>query len=94
MNIKPEQIPDEVVEIATEAYRALPARTTFHDSMKAALAAALPALLGEPVAFVDPSDLLELKRGGCGGITCGTYSKRYGRESPLYALPTQDTTNE
>lgn len=36
-------VPDWVVEAATEAYSALPARTTFHDSMRAALTAALGA---------------------------------------------------
>lgn len=36
-------VPDWVVEVATEAYSALPARTTFHDSMRAAIAAALGA---------------------------------------------------
>lgn len=66
MNLKPEQIPDEAAQAALEKYYTMTGvnAKSCIPHMKAAIAAALPVLLGEPVAWVDPSDLLELRRGG------------------------------
>ncbi len=50
------------------------------------LAAALAAS-GEAVAWTQQSSLDELKAEKCSGISCGTYSERYGRTAPLYAAP-------
>ena len=58
-------VPDWVAAIATEAYSALPARTSFHDSMRAALAAALGAWV------VPALDEYQRLRDGVGGCTDG-----------------------
>jgi hypothetical protein len=39
------KVSDEVVQIAIDAYHALPARTTFHDSMRAAIKTAVESMI-------------------------------------------------
>lgn len=104
MNIKPEQIPDEVVEAALKASRAVDvvrtgALTKAPDEqrIRAALAAALPVLLGKPVAWLDPAsrDVINAERkhewmtyfGAGGKVKAELYTL------PLYTIPTQDTLN-
>lgn len=99
MNIKPEQIPDETASLALEVYDR--SFKSGHDSsinhMKAAIAAALPVLLGEPVAWMDPAsrDVINAERkhewmtyfGAGGKVKAELYTL------PIYTLPTQDTPN-
>ena len=100
MNIKPEQIPDEVVEAALNAFNTFPCpnpgsiTSCFNDEqMKAALAAALPVLLGEPVAFISKTELKGIPKHGGSSLTV-LRTKQNGRLIALYTLPTQDATNE
>lgn len=101
MNLKPEQIPDEVVEAAVAAWLEHPdvgSVQSMYSGMAYALAAALPVLLGEAVAWVDPAsrDVINAERkhewmtyfGAGGKVKAELYTL------PLYTLPTQDTPNE
>lgn len=104
MNITPEQIPDEVVEAALAAFNEFPCpkpgsitRCSNDDQMKSALAAALPVLLGEPVAWM----LVRAKD----GFIRATYNAEPTEEQfaiaacdgdeyrPLYTIPTPETPN-
>lgn len=106
MNITPEQIPDEVVEAAVAAWLEHPdvgSVQSMYSGMAYALAAALPVLLGEPVAWQTRNF-----------FTYGYWSgwsqefsedeaiervRRYAelgidaQYRTLYTLPTQDTHN-
>lgn len=95
MNLKPEQIPGEAASLALEAYdRSFKSGHDFSiNHMKAALAAALPVLLGEPVAFINKRELTWIPRwGGPGSAVLS--NKQTGKLVALYTLPTQDTPNE
>jgi len=108
MNIKPEQIPDDVVEAAAKALHLYGANSINTDTewdelfdgerleycywAKAALAAALPVLLGEPVAFISKTELKGIPKHGGSSLTV-LRTKQNGRLIALYTLPTQDTPN-
>lgn len=100
MNIKPEQIPDDVVEAAVAAWFQHPETgdvQSMYTAMACALAAALPVLSGEPVAWMDPAsrDVINAERkhewmtyfGAGGKVKADLYTL------PIYTLPTQDTPN-
>jgi glycerol-3-phosphate dehydrogenase len=46
-----------------------------------------PAADAGAVAWVDATQLAKLANDECSGITCGTYSERYDRTTPLYTRP-------
>lgn len=94
MNIKPEQIPGEAVSAAMTAYATSCDRGVYEDAIRHAIAAALPVLLGEPVAWIYEERY---------GYNDSAWIERINRsmpcwetrnQIPLYTLPTQDTTNE
>lgn len=104
MNITPEQIPDEVVEaflLAEAAFveKASTIGALVSDALavRQALAAALPVLLGEPVAWM----LVRAKD----GFIRATYNAEPTEEQfaiaacdgdeyrPLYTIPTPETPN-
>lgn len=89
MNITPEQIPDEVVEAAVAAWNEHPDYGTvqsMYTAMAAALAAALPALLGEPILW--------RVRCANGQVMHFDYEPKHMRTYwPLYTLPTPETPN-
>jgi len=102
MNIKPEQIPDEVVEAAMRAEQEFYAEkrytsfsgigsTDAHDAMKAALAAALPVLLERQGYRIDWFDTTYRGKSTISSSPCGSED---GRSIPLYSIRTQDTPNE
>ena len=96
MNIKPEQIPDEVVEAAVAAWLQHPdtgSAQSMYTAMASALAAALPVLLGEPVAFISKTELKGIPKHGGSSLTV-LRTKQNGRLIALYTLPTQDTPDE
>lgn len=57
MNIKPEQIPAEAVEIAADTFDYFNLATPDEVVFRAVLAAALPVLLGEPVGGWQPIEM-------------------------------------
>lgn len=86
MNLKPEQIPAEAVEIAANIFDSYNLIASDEVVFRAVLAAALPVLLGEPVLW----------RARCadGKFMHFDYEPKHMREyRPLYTLPTQDTPN-
>lgn len=101
MNIKPEQIPDEVVEAAIEAIRAeelralggykTPDNGARRNAVRHALSAALPVLLVQ-VGFAAPESLNQSERRMSWFDVWRTQHPPF--TIPLYALPTQDTPNE
>ncbi len=115
MNLKPEQIPDEVVEAAMRAEQEFYAEkrytsfsdigsTDARDAMKAALAAALPVLLGEPVLFQSRDRFMEFNWGpwitfeyeqdrDSDFIRMSNADGWQAEKRDLYTLPTQDTPN-
>lgn len=91
MNLKPEQIPDEVVEAAFNSLFPEHYERHLHPdwapAIREALSAALPVLLGEPVIW--------RARRADGKFMHFDYEPKHMREyRPLYTLPTQDTPNE
>jgi len=104
MNITPEQIPDEVVEAALAAFNEFRCpnpgsitRCSNDDQMKAALAAALPVLLGEPVGHVGKFafDALNASRADeQNGFVELWMRPLSGACIALYTLPTPETPNE
>lgn len=96
MNIKPEQIPNEVVEAAIEAIRAeelralggykTPDNGARRNAIRHALAAALPVLLEQKGWWCQTSHGVVVSK-----------TKLHGGCEPLFrftTLPTQDTPNE
>lgn len=107
MNLKPEQIPDEAARIALETYYNAPfaGGGILVNDMKAALAAALPVLLGEPVMWDVSWYCYRLDRPGRESFATEgeardfvasklATSRVFNAITPLYTLPTQDTPNE
>jgi hypothetical protein len=106
MNITTEQIPDEVVEAAVEAFLANTGqahtvtelqRELTAKCMRPALAAALPVLLGEPVGHVGKFafDALNASRADeQNGFVELWMRPLSGACIALYTLPTPETPNE
>lgn len=103
MNLKPEQIPDEVVEAAEAAIlEQYPSPDVSpQDRLRRGSAAALPVLL-KPVTFkyrrlgaVDPNEWYPCSRQLYDAFLAGTTKSKDLEFVPLtYTLPTQDTPNE
>lgn len=95
MNIKPEQIPDEVVEAAVAAWLEHPdvgSVQSMYSGMAYALSAALPVLL-EKVAWIYPMELKLLRNKNDNVVAaCLDTAPPFGAVY-LYTLPTQDTPN-
>ena len=97
MNINPEQIPQGVVDLAVETFLSNTGqahtvtelqRELTAKCIRPALAAALPVLLGEPVAWRTWIDARGWQ------YTVNPHPDDVGPVwEPLYTLPTQDTAN-
>ncbi|MGS1076692.1 hypothetical protein [Pseudoxanthomonas beigongshangi] len=101
MNITPEQIPDEVVEAALKASRAVDvvrtgalAKAPDEQRIRAALAAALPVLLGEPVGWMRRNITYKDTDGRRDGERILSERKVFCDDIPLYTLPTPEQFNE
>lgn len=92
MNLKPEQIPDEVVEAAEAAIlEQYPSPDVSpQDRLRRGIAAALPVLLERQGYRIDWFDTTYRGKSTISSSPCGSED---GRSIPLYSIRTQDTPN-
>lgn len=92
MNMRPDLVTREAVDAALAAIQEYAHNPSERAKVEIALAAALPVLLGEPVAFINKRELKWIPRwGGPGSAVLS--NKQTGKLVALYTLPTQDTPN-